>query len=228
MSVGTQGRRLLIDSTVVIALLLAATWLVGGFVVAVFMKRAGRDFRLWLLLGLLLGPFGGLLAPDDGPAPGRRRLTESDEFRSGDLDVLAGIDGSVESVAAINAAVELLDDRISSLSLARVLDYETAGPRSGMPAQAEAFEAVSRLSDEIDFHPVNIELLFGSPGPALISFAENQGFELIVVGARGKGMTRALFGSVASELVGHSPIPVLVGPRFEPTERDETGSGRKL
>lgn len=214
------------DSTQLIAILLAVTWLVGGFVVAVFMKRAGRDFRLWLGLGVLLGPFAGLFAPaspsEARPGPSSAGYT----YRSGDFDVLAGIDGSPESVTALRSAIQLLGDRISSLTLARVLDYEAAGSYSGMAAQAEACEELGRVSDEIDYRPVDIELLYGAPGRSLAEFAGDQGIELIVIGARGRGMTRALFGSVARDLVGRSEIPVLVGPGGEPSDRTRRFGGQ--
>jgi nucleotide-binding universal stress UspA family protein len=206
------------DPTQLTVILLATTWLVGGFVVAVFMKRAGRDFRLWLALGVLLGPFAGLFAPTprskSRPGPSSARHA----YRSGDFDVLAGVDGSPESVAALRSAVELFGDRISSLTLARVLDYEAAGSYSGMRAQAEACEELGRVSDEIDYQPLDIQLLYGAPGRSLAEFASDEGIELIVVGARGRGMTRALFGSVARDLVGRSKIPVLVAPGGKPSD----------
>jgi nucleotide-binding universal stress UspA family protein len=207
------------DSTQLVAILLAVTWVVGGFVVAVFMKRAGRDFRLWLGLGVLLGPFAGLFAPASRTEARRGPYSTEHTYRSGDFDVLAGIDGSPESVAALRSAVGLVGDRISSLTLARVLDFEAAGSYSGMAAQAEACEELGRVSDAIDGQLVDIELLYGAPGRALAEFARDQGMELIVIGARGRGMTRALFGSVARDLVGRSEVPVLIGPASEPSGR---------
>lgn len=206
------------DSTQLTAVLLAVTWLVGGLIVAVFMRRAGRDFRLWLVLGVLLGPFAGLFAPEDGRRTGSAR--GAPRHRSGEFDVMAGIDGSPESVAAVQSAVSLFGDRISSLTLASVLDMDSAGSFSGIDTQAGACEDLARCADRIDYEPVEIELLYGPPADALARFAEELGIELIVVGARGRGMSRAVFGSVTRSLVGRSGVPVFVGP-------GRTGSNRR-
>lgn len=213
------------DSTQLVATLLATTWLVGGFIVAVFMRRAGRDFRLWLMLGVLLGPFAGLFAPEDGHRTGSVR--GAPRHRSGEFDVLAGIDGSPESVAAVRSAVALFGDRMSSLTLASVLDKDSAGSFSGMGDQLEACEELRRCADEIDYEPVEIELLYGPPARALANFAEEQGVELIIVGARGHGMSRALFGSVTRDLVGRSDLPIFVGSRKTGTGQGRVGTPRK-
>jgi nucleotide-binding universal stress UspA family protein len=205
------------DSTQLFATLLAATWLVGGFIVAVFMRRAGRDFHLWLVLGVLLGPFAGLFAPEDGRRTGSVR--GAPRHRSGEFDVIAGIDGSPESVAALQAAVSLFGNRMSSLTLASVLDKDSSGSFSGMSDQVEACEELRRCAGHIEFEPVEIELLYGPPARALANFAEEQGVELIVVGARGHGMSRALFGSVTRDLVGRSDVPIFVGPGKTGTNR---------
>lgn len=214
------------DSAQLTAILLAAVWLVGGFVVAVFMKRAGRDFRLWLLLGLLLGPFAGFFAPNSREARDRHPAAR-EASRAGSLDIIAGIDGSEESVSAVRAAVALLGGNISSLTLARVLAYEAAESYSGRAARAEAAEELSRVSSEIEFHPVEIEILYGPPAHSLTEFASDQGMELIVIGARGRGMTKALFGSVALDLVSRSTIPVLVGPGKRRLETSHTSSSSR-
>lgn len=215
------------DSAQILIALLVGIWLVGGFVAAVLMKRAGQDFRLWLLLGLLTGPFAALLAR---PTPAKRRGQPSvhSAYRSGDCDVLAGIDGSPDSVAAVQSAVRMLGERITSLTLARVLDYDSAGSYTGMAAQSEACKGLSTASGQIAFDPVDIELVYGPPAQALTDYANDHGFELIVVGARGRGMTRALFGSVAREIVERSELPVLVGPATDPTRPSRLRSRERV
>jgi nucleotide-binding universal stress UspA family protein len=50
-----------------------------------------------------------------------------------------------------------------------------------------------------------------SPADAILTFAENEGVDLIVVGSRAKtGLDRFLIGSVASKVVAHSKCSVLV------------------
>jgi nucleotide-binding universal stress UspA family protein len=53
-----------------------------------------------------------------------------------------------------------------------------------------------------------------SAGPAIISVAENQKANLIVVGTRGlSAVRRTVMGSVSDYVVHHSKVPVLVCPR---------------
>jgi nucleotide-binding universal stress UspA family protein len=57
---------------------------------------------------------------------------------------------------------------------------------------------------------VRFEVRAGPPGEALRQFAEDQDMDLLVVGRRGRGLSPRLLGSVSSDLVRHSHLPVLV------------------
>ncbi|RLE52210.1 MAG: universal stress protein [Candidatus Methanomethylicota archaeon] len=54
------------------------------------------------------------------------------------------------------------------------------------------------------------KLLEGSPADEVISLAEREGADTIIVGSRGTAVTRAELGSVSERVVRYSPIPVLV------------------
>jgi nucleotide-binding universal stress UspA family protein len=69
------------------------------------------------------------------------------------------------------------------------------------------------VSAELHFEPTETRLLFGRADEALKKYANEAGIEVIVVGARGHGLSEALFGSVTSRLVGGCEVPVLVGPK---------------
>src|SRR5262249_45829692 len=59
--------------------------------------------------------------------------------------------------------------------------------------------------------PVDSATLTGPIAPSLADLAGSGGFDLVVVGHRGRGgVRRALLGSVANRLVQISPRPVLV------------------
>lgn len=51
---------------------------------------------------------------------------------------------------------------------------------------------------------------FGGAAEDICGFAEERHADLVVVGSRGAGATRALLGSVAERVVRHAPCPVLV------------------
>lgn len=204
------------DSTQVLVVVFASIWILGGLVVALWMRRSGHSLYIWLGIGVLCGPFSALLALDrirhlPRPSPLPIATDHGDV-----LDVVVGIDGSPESVLAAKTALALLSDRITSLTLATVLDYDSSGLYSGAERQAAAYERLRDTAAELGFEPVETELLFGQPAKALVSFAEEAGFELLVVGPRGRGLSKALVGSVSSALLSDSPIPVLVGPTAQP------------
>jgi nucleotide-binding universal stress UspA family protein len=50
-------------------------------------------------------------------------------------------------------------------------------------------------------------------GIDIISYAEEQKASFICVGANGKGVLEKLFGTVATHLMVHSPIPVFIIPK---------------
>ena len=54
-----------------------------------------------------------------------------------------------------------------------------------------------------------IIILSGRPADALTEFALRDGYELLVVGRRGRGASKAILGSTAAQLAS-APIPVLV------------------
>lgn len=54
----------------------------------------------------------------------------------------------------------------------------------------------------------------GDPAPRILDVAESSGVDLIVMGTRGRtGLTRAVLGSVARNVVAHAPCSVLVAHR---------------
>lgn len=54
-------------------------------------------------------------------------------------------------------------------------------------------------------------LLYGSPAEEIISFAEKEDVDLIVIGDRGLGsLTRFFLGSVSNKVSRHAPCPVLI------------------
>ena len=192
----------------------AVTWLAIGVILAVVMGRRGHSGFGWLVLGTVLGPLGVILALDAG-RHGERLQPLSLADRApvsqgpGSVDVLVGTDGSPESAAAMDAAVELLGDRLGRLTLATVVPYGDL--------RAEERQATDRLRLLLYRSPgraPGVEILHGHPSAALRQCAIEGGYELIAVGTRGKGLTKAILGSAASELARDSQIPVLlVGER---------------
>jgi nucleotide-binding universal stress UspA family protein len=216
--------------------LLMATFVCIGFVLAVVMGRLGHSPFAWGLLGLVLGPIAlllALVAARDKRAPSQ--LVASGVAGSGPVDVLVGIDGSPESAAAATAALDLLGGRVGRLTLMAVTDIDDSVAGSGEQArlcrvldgQAHSVRAWLREHHpSVDTEPTVIpELVLrsGQPAATLDRMAAEDGYGLLVVGARGAGLSRVLLGSVATRLAARANVPVLViGDRV----RDAQGEGR--
>jgi nucleotide-binding universal stress UspA family protein len=216
--------------------LLMATFACIGFVLAIVMGRLGHSPFAWGLLGLVLGPIALLLAlvtARDERSPSQ--LVASGIPGSGPVDVLVGIDGSPESAAAATAALDLLGGRVGRLTLMAVTDIDdsVAGSqaqahlRRVLDGQAEAVRAWLRD------HPLPVQpeppvipelvLRSGQPAATLDRMAAEDGYGLLVVGARGAGLSHVLLGSVATRLAARASVPVLViGDRV----RDARGERR--
>jgi nucleotide-binding universal stress UspA family protein len=203
--------------------LLMATFVCIGFVLAIVMGRLGHSPFAWGLLGVVLGPIALLLAL--ATARGQQpwsRLVAAGVAGSGPVDVLVGIDGSPESAAATTAALDLLGDRVGRLTLVAVseLDDSVAGReeqerlQGELERQAEAVRLWLREHRQHDqgAQPVVPELVLRSGQPAAIldRIAAEDGYGLLVVGARGAGLSSVLLGSVATRLAARASVPVLV------------------
>jgi nucleotide-binding universal stress UspA family protein len=224
-----------VSSTAFLSLLMA-TFACIGLVLAIVMGRLGRSSFAWGLLGLLLGPIALLLALVEvrDERPWWTRLVATGDPGGGPVDVLVGIDGSPESAAATTAALELLGARVGRLTLVAVtdLDESYAGREERVRRQGELerqAEAVRAWLGERDgaagARPVvvpELKLMAGRPATTLDTLAAEDGYDLLVVGARGAGLSKVLLGSVASRLAARASVPVLVVG-----DRAQTGRGER-
>lgn len=76
-----------------------------------------------------------------------------------------------------------------------------------------AEEAVSYVENTAKNAGLDVEavLLEGHPAEEIVSFAEKNGIDLIIVGSLGKsGVERFMLGSVSEKVVKNAKVPVLV------------------
>jgi nucleotide-binding universal stress UspA family protein len=191
--------------------ILAAVWLTVGVTLAVVMGRRGHGAFEWFLLGAILGPIALPLAwtrVRDERHPQTRELAEG-VAGAGIVDVLVGIDGSRESEAALVSAVELLGPRIGRLTLASVTEFDDTSAQAQENAR-RAVEALERSAHSVGVPEPGMVLLTGRPSDALTRQAVEGGYQLIVVGRRGRGATKAVLGSTATRIANRTHLPVLV------------------
>jgi hypothetical protein len=135
--------------------------------------------------------------------------------------VLAGVDGSAESMAALGLAATEARLRGTRLTVA----HAWAGPawRPGRPAarptvRGEAERLLATATAWLRAHhphvPVLGRLVLGDPVDLLE--AESVSAQVVVVGRHGAGTTTPGWGSVAARLSRDSRVPLIVGGRRGP------------
>jgi nucleotide-binding universal stress UspA family protein len=189
---------------------LAATWFAVGVALSVAMGRRGHNSFGWFVLGSVLGPLAVVLALDarrhgEDFEHGPLHVGEPGTAGSGPVDVLVGYDASSASVAALDAVVALLGERIGRLTVATVVPYGGARDQ-----EREATDRLRRLARRNPHRAPDLEILHGHPSTALARCAVEDGYQLVAVGTRGAGITKAILGSAASELARDSMVPVLL------------------
>lgn len=202
------------------AFIVLGVWVLIGVLTAFAMARRGHSAFSWGLLGAVFGPLViplviEAIAEERDREP---RVLHAGARATGSLSVLVGIDGSEESVAALDAAVILFGPRLRRITLAEVVSYEAAG---GTPSEVrdEAAAELERLADSVRTLDPDTLLLAGRPAEALVEATVGGGYHVLVVGSRGRGAAKALLGSVARQLAGNPRIAVLiVGRDAVPTD----------
>lgn len=137
------------------------------------------------------------------------------------MSILAGVDGSSQSLQAVRAAAMEAKWRDRPLRIVHAFVWPmlhvASGPPQGGPSElglrhaAEAMlkEAASVAMEANPSVEVSTDLMPGSPVPVLMHAARDA--ELVVVGDRGLGgFTGLLLGSVAVQLAAHATAPVLI------------------
>ena len=108
--------------------------------------------------------------------------------------------------------VELFGPRLGHLMLAAVIDFDAAeSARAGQEVlSAEAREVLEDPAIYVgDFDPDTI-VLAGEPADTLLEYARDHDIDLLAVGTHGRGLSKAVLGSVSGRLVQQQEVPVLV------------------
>lgn len=144
------------------------------------------------------------------------------------MKVLIGSDGSDLAVRAAENAGSLFGpvDAVTVLAVITSTPGDDAGGIEGStetPEEVEvdlaseeaaarrAIEAVIMVLPDTWKPLVTPRIEAGDAGPMLVWVAEQEGFDVIVVGSHGKGrLKRLVLGSVSEHVVHHAPCPVLV------------------
>jgi nucleotide-binding universal stress UspA family protein len=198
------------------AVIATIAWILIGVVTSFVMGRRGHDPFTWWLVGTVFGPLSIGYVIDRIRLERKlanRSSPRSDREAEGSVDVLIRIDGSPEAESAVGVVSSLLGPRIRRLTLATVLPYETPAWSETRRDANASMELAALRSTHVDAETVFLQ---GRPADELARFAKAGGFGLLAIGRRGKGLSTALLGSVASTLARTDGVPALiVGPGGE-------------
>jgi nucleotide-binding universal stress UspA family protein len=141
------------------------------------------------------------------------------------LNILVGIDGSPSSQRALEQAIDLARSGNAKLTLMTVAppvsSYVTLARVSpeAMAAELDKWatevlnEAAQSVPENVLAHTVQAS---GQAGPELLKEAKRGGYDLIVLGTRGRGRAlEGVFGSVNGWLHFHARVPILSVPDDE-------------
>ena len=132
--------------------------------------------------------------------------------------ILVPMDGSKSSFKALTKAIFLAKKCNSSITTLYVLRTAFDNPNLiYVPQTQNELKKVEKFLDtaknQVTKNSIKFkkEIVFGHEAKKVIDFAQKGKFDLIVIGARGRGtIKQMLLGSVSTAIVHSSKIPVLV------------------
>lgn len=178
---GSDSTRLASEPLLVAAVF--AAWVLAGLGVAIVAVRLGHERRVWIGLGIALGPVSlALLAlhrsPRLRPAP---VVVDPGAPGRGDVSVLVAVLGEAEDAAEVGPLLRAQGDQLGLVTLCRAIEVEAATD----PDSAASRESAERvLRDGALFlggvQP-SLVLLPGPAGDVIARYALRHGFDHVVV-----------------------------------------------
>ena len=134
--------------------------------------------------------------------------------------ILVAVDGSAFSEVAVDQAISLGGICRSQIFLISVVDLfpeqMAVAPALVEQMSKDAKEYLDKAKAKVDQANIPCETVVrmgGQPHEFIIAEAKAKGVDLIVMGTHGRsGFSRVLLGSVAQNVIGNAPCPVIVVP----------------
>ena len=104
--------------------------------------------------------------------------------------------------------MRLFGERVGSVTLACVIDFDNKEPDE---AEQPARDLLDQAAADVTAGQLHTVILRGETAHTLLTYAEQEKADVLVIGTRAWGPSRASFGSVAERVTAQSSIPVLVG-----------------
>jgi nucleotide-binding universal stress UspA family protein len=129
--------------------------------------------------------------------------------------ILVPLDGSKNSLKALETAVHIANENEASLMAIHVIHTfsEKIGSKqkSGEEEVPPSFILQAKKLAMKNKIPFSNRVITGDPGHAITEYANTHGIDLIVIGARGRSLFKTIFlGSVSSYVLHKSETPVML------------------
>lgn len=133
--------------------------------------------------------------------------------------ILLAVDGSDHSVRAAKEAMKVAGaNPDAQITVVYVADHGNAKNdvlHSGSSAELDLQrrKKLQPVEEAIAAENIKyrIEILHGTPGPAIVEYANEEQFELLVIGSRGlNSLQEMVLGSVSHKVVKRANCPVLI------------------
>ncbi len=137
--------------------------------------------------------------------------------------ILVAVDGSAFSELAVDQAISLGGICNSEIFVVSVVDLFpeqiAVAPALVEKMSKDVRQHLDEAKEKVDEANMPCETIVhigGNPHEFIIQEAKDKEIDLIVMGTHGRsGIKRVLLGSVAQNVIGHAPCPVLVVPNVE-------------
>lgn len=131
--------------------------------------------------------------------------------------ILVGYDGSESSLRALNFAMDLAalsGGRVRAVMVLQISEgADTGSILMADSGEIRARELLAELTADRapDAAPLDVEVIYGSPGNVLLAQVTLHGIDHIVIGYSGQGaLGRWLLGSVSDDVLSQAHVPVTV------------------
>ena len=137
--------------------------------------------------------------------------------------ILVAVDGSAFSELAVDQAISLGGICNSEIFVVSVVDLFpeqiAVAPALVEKMSKDVRQHLDEAKEKVDEANMPCETIVhigGNPHEFIIQEAKDKEIDLIVMGTHGRsGIKRVLLGSVAQNVIGHAPCPVLVVPNVD-------------
>ncbi len=137
--------------------------------------------------------------------------------------ILVAVDGSDFSEMAVDQAISLGSICRSKVYVISVVDLfpeqMSVAPALVEKMSEEVRKHLDHAKAKVDKAQIDCETIVrmgGKPHELIVQEAKDKGADLIVLGTHGRtGIKKMLLGSVAQNVIGHAPCPVMVVPNVD-------------